>query len=289
MADLPPNRFVAQWYVSDESLQSPYAPVPNEEQWVPGQEQLLESATTMENAILGARDMAAGGGYKTCRVVEINAEGTVIGIIWLTHWVPPQTIADAGASGTPPGIPGESIKVLVWMDRRAGPPDHWHFETLKEWQGHNANAWDLVYGREIARRGREILWSIRLNIWPNYDAKPLMEWDWWKLFGYSKKKQPDKVEPIRAYTIEPRHFPAGVPIIDCSRCGKTVEKSKAWWSYVDGYMPEEGDNVGAENWGPYCSCYCIDHAIEPEYDRDTPDGEHLEEPGCVVLRENVLV
>ena len=298
MSDQPAQRFVTQWYQSEESSQSPYAPTPDEALWAPGKAQYVANPgayiTTMEQAILQARDMAANAGYRTCRVVELNENMDIIGIIWLTHWVPPQTIADSAASGTPPGVPGESIKVLVWMDRDTGPPQHWHFETLKEWQGHNANAWDLVYGREVDRRGRMILWSIRLNVWPNYDAKPLMEWDWWKIFGYNKKRQPDMVEPVRAYVIEPRHFPQGVDTIDCSRCSKTIEKQKAWWSYVGGYMPEEGDTVGAEDWGPYCSCYCIDETHGLQYERDTPDGERLEPDNqtpfaCEFQREKALV
>jgi hypothetical protein len=273
-----PNRYVAQFYSSPESTQGPHAITDNEELWVPqDQDSRNASRMTLAQAMIQASDWTQSGKFRTTRVIEINDEGDPTAIIWMSAW---ERSMDLNMSGASVGLPGETIKILVWKHRDAGPPDHWDWSVLAEWMEFNFNRWDLVYGREVDRRGREILWSIRLNLYPNPDQREAIEWPWYSVFGYTKRLK-DKVEPVLAHSIESRTFPDGTEKVDCWNCKKTIDSKEAWHAYVP-------DTDNAE---PFCSCHCIDMWAEgagyngEDYEREDPMGQDLEDPGCVWARE----
>jgi endogenous inhibitor of DNA gyrase (YacG/DUF329 family) len=272
MADNP-NRYVAQFYQSPESTQGPHAITDNEEFWIPlDQEGRNVNRMSLAQAMITASDWTRNGNYKTTRVIEINDVGDPVAVMWMSAWERAMDTNMGG--GAAPGMPGHTIKVLVWKHRDYGPPDHWDWSKLAEMMDFNFNRWDLVYGREIDRKGREILWSIRLNLYLNPDQREPIEWPWYTVFGY-KKQHRDKVEPVLAHTIDPRSFPDGTEKVDCKNCSKTIDSKESWRAYD----PEEDEMA------PFCSCKCIDLWADEHYERVDPMGQELEMPGCVVARE----
>lgn len=274
-------RYVAQYYESPESEEGPHATTPDEDMWAP--RALGENCETLAGAVTRARNWSKSESstFKTTRVLEVNPEDfSQVGVVWASVWERPLQIEEQGSSR---GIPGETIKMHVWMNRELGPPDHWGWQRLRKVLNFNGNAWDLVYGREIDRRGKEILWSIRVNVYAEQGAEPISEWNWWKILGYDRKRQEDKVELIRSHEIEPRGFSSGVETVKCTNCQKTIQKDTAWATW--------NEDTGEVDL-PFCSCYCIDECFgglcEPGNDggiytyREDPEGEPTaEEDGNV--------
>lgn len=270
-----PNRYVAQFYQSPESAQSPHALTDDEEKWVPeskNPDTMNRDRMSLAQAMILASNWARDGAYKATRVVELDDVGNPIAAVWASAWERSMDLNFGG--GAAPGLPGHTIKVHVWMHRDKGPPDHWDWSRLAEMMDFNYNRWDLVYGRELDRKGKEILWSIRLNLYLNPDQREPAEWPWYTVFGY-KKQLKDKVDAILVHTIEPRTFPDGTEKVDCKNCSKTHDHKTSWHA-------DTGDE-----WAPFCSCKCIDDWAESqEYPREDPMGQEFDDPGCVWAREH---
>lgn len=258
--------YQAQWYESPESVESSRAATPTEELW-----NKTAPFKDLVSALNDAARWTQEGHYKTTRVVQFDDEGNPITVVWMSVWMG-NTVADQEVAGTSAGKAGESIKLMVWMHRDWGPPDHWAWWDSLTKAGLNSNQWDLVYGREVDRRGKEILWSIRLNLWAPDDWTPCINWNWWKWLGYDKKKEFDKVEPVRAHPIEPRGFPEGVEVVECYNCHKRTARKDAWYSWDDSF----------DEYVPYCSCLCIDQQHDTDVTRTMPDGTELEDEPCCV-------
>ena len=267
------TKYGAQWYESEESHQSYHAATPREELWRQDPGLLFD---TLEQALEVAKGWMTTGHYKTSRVVEFE-DGTPTSVHWMSVWEKPIEPVSAQEKGAT-GVPGYACKVQVWMDRDAGPPDHWPFWTEQGYYWHkifegNSNAWDLEYGRAVDKRGRKVLWSLKLNLWTAGKKHP-SQWAWWKIMEKDEEEQ-DDVEFVRAHDIEPREFPASEELAECDHCGKVHLKKFSWVAY----------NPEADKEEYFDRCFCIDARLGPEVYRMTPDGDEFEDPGCVVIRE----
>lgn len=259
----PKVTYLAQWYESKESAESPYALTTDERLWRGGD----TGTPVLNDAIKQAERWMTEGTYKTSRVIELQDE-VPVSVMWMSAWQAPIQTTEAGGGSS--GVPGESLKLLVWMDKDEGDPIHWDWVSKfrKIFDG-NHNAWDFEYGREVARRGRLICYSVKLNLWP-VGKKPVTQWNWWKIFDKDPDLQRDEVEVVRAHDIEPREFPSGVDLVDCAWCGKTHLKSLSW----RGYNPDTDEMEQFER------CRCIDDKLGADQYRIDPDGDEYE--GCVV-------
>lgn len=260
MAQTRKRRFVAQWYESDESMKGPYAVTPDERQWMG-----VDPVNDLTEAVQVCTGWIKTGVFKSCRVVEVDNEGQPTSVVWASAWEAPiKATVEQGSSGTP----GESLKLHVWMDKTEGPPDHWDWNNMlqRNFDGNN-NAWDVEYAREVATRGRQVCYTIKLNLWP-VAKKPVVQWNWWKIFGKDPIEQQDEVEVIRAHEIEPRSFPSGVDTVDCAWCGKTHVKSLSWRAY----------NNETDEYEQFDRCRCIDDKLGDDVYRINPDQDEFE--GC---------
>lgn len=259
--------YAAQFYQSDESIKTAYAVTPDEKAW----SDPLGTSTDLEAVIAIARAWDAPDNCRASRVIELDADGNPVSVAWASAWEKPIKATEAGGGST--GVPGESLKLHVWMDRSEGAPDHWNWVSkfAKIFEG-NHNGWDFEYGREIATRGRQTCYSIKLNLWP-VGKRPVDQWNWWKILDKDPELQRDEVEIIRAHQIGPREFPSGVDTVDCHYCGKTHLKSLSWQGY-----DHDADEM---KW--FDRCRCIDDMLGTDTYRITPDQDEREEPGCVAL------
>lgn len=261
--------FRAEWYMSQESIEGPFAATPDETLWRNDNTVQTERQATRRAQGWQMQEDS----YKTARVVRVNAEGNAVEVVWMSVW----DKQDTQEVGSPPGVPGESLKMLVWAPRDWHHPDHWGWMHMMDGLGLNANQWDLIYARKVDTKGKEICWSIRFNAWHNLD--PIVEWDWHDIIG----TYPGKIEVVRSVSVPARNFPEGVETVKCSYCEKKIEKAKAWESY----------HPNLEDLVPFCSCWCIDDVWAKEGMEETgnncwrvdPDGIETEDPGCVALRE----
>jgi hypothetical protein len=274
-----PERYMVQYYESDESKLSPFASTPDDTMW------RSEGPYNLSQAMLLGKNWTVGGLYKTCRVLELDERGIPKSVVWLSAWERPMQQETTGSTSSG-GIAGQTIKIQVWRHRDHGPPDHWDWGVLDNYLNNVPNSWDLVYGRELDRRVKMVLWSIRINIYPGPDHRDVIDWPWYEVFGYTKKEK-DRIEAIRAHEIEPRTFPEGVPKVDCVVCNRTVMRSEAWWAYVEGYEEDPEHPDSANSIAPCCSCRCIDNMYDYDAWRRAPSGEETEEPGCVWLLERI--
>lgn len=257
-----------EWYVSEESQESQFAASPDDELW-----EHDGTLQTERQAIRRGQAWGLDGVYKTTRVVRVDENGDAVEVMWMSVW----DRQEAQQAPTPQA-PGESLKILVWAPRDWPPPDHWGWLRMMENLGLGPNQWELIYGRKVDTRGKEVCWSIRFNAWHTGD--PMMEWDWSEILGL----HPSKIELVRTSEVPARVFPSSVETIKCVNCEKKVEKDRAWSSYHPHH-----DNVVE-----FCCCWCIEDAWEREDgDRERgegmwridPDGIETEEPGCVYVRE----
>lgn len=278
--DQTQERYILQYYKSDESRLSPFASTPDDEQWE------SDGPYNLSQAMLLGKNWTISGHYKTCRILELDENGIPKAVTWMSSWERPMQQETAGAGATGSGTPGQTILIEVWMHRDAGPPNHWEWGILNGYLNENSNAWDLVYGREIDRKAKMILWAVRLNLYPGPDHRPPIEWPWYQVFGY-KEKQKDFVESIRAHEIEPRIIPDGVPRVDCYTCRRTIPRSEAWWGFVDGYEEDPPYDDSEDGIAPFCSCRCIDTLSGEDAWRRSPEGEETDEPGCVWIIEKL--
>lgn len=279
--DQTPERYVVQYYKSDESTLSPFASTPDDSLWV------SDGPYSLSQAMLLGKNYIVSGHYKTCRVLELDENGVPKAVTWMSSWERPmQQDAAGGGASTGGGMPGQTILVEVWMHRDSGPPDHWDWGKLDGYMNNNPNTWDLVYGREIDRKAKLILWAVRLNLYTGPDHRPPIDWPWYEVFGYAKRNK-DMVEAVRAHEIEPRVFPDGVPKVDCYTCQRTIVRAEAWWGYVEGYVEDPSYDDSKEDIAPFCSCRCVDLHSGPDEWRRSPSGEETSEPGCVWVREKL--
>jgi hypothetical protein len=271
--DQTPDRYIAQFYESAESKLSPFASTPDDSLWK------TEGPFNLSQAMMIGKNWTVSGFNKTCRVLELDENGQPKAIVWLSAWERPMQ-QDAAGSGGAPGLPGQSIKIQVWMNRDLGPSDHWDWGVLNGYLNDNVNSWELVYGRELDRKGKMILWTLRFNLYPGPDHRDPIDWPWYQVFGYDEKHK-YQVEAIRAHPIDPKEFPDGAPKVECSACTRIIVRSEAWWSYVDGYEEDPSFDDSQEGIAPFCSCKCIDNYYNEYTWRRSPAGEETDEPGCV--------
>lgn len=254
-----------QWYQSDESRITAWAVTPEEHLWITSMPQMESQSEALDYC----RSWDVEGSYRASRIVEYT-DGLPTSVVWMSVWESPLTTTTTEEAGAGSGLPGETIKLLVWMDRDQ-PLDHWNFQNKLKGLRSNNN-WDLVYARPIDTKGRMVQYSVRLNLWP-VGKKPVDEWNWWTIFDKDPETQADEVEVVRSNPIPPREFPSGVDTVDCTNCGKTVEAAKQWRGWDD-----EQDMMV-----PFCSCRCIDEMHDTDRYRQDPDGDEHEDPGCVCL------
>lgn len=278
--DQTPERYLLQYYKSEESQLSPFASTPDDEAWA------SEGPYNLSQAMLLGKNYAVSGHFKTCRILELDPETMrPKSIVWLSSWERPMQ-EEAAGSGATAGLAGQTIKIQVWMHRDMGPPDHWDWGVLDQYLNDNPNSWVLEYGRELDRKVKLILWSLRINIWPGPDHRPVIDWPWYQVFGYTEKKK-DMIEAIRAHEIEPHVFPDGVPVVECVACKRIKARTDVWWAYYEGYEEDPSFDDSEPEVAPYCSCRCIDNTQGPDFWRRSPSGEETEDPGCVWVREKL--